>query len=274
LLAGYLAEAKAPSNLRSIDDDTAPDTMAEALQRIVGGVPVLPGEFPECALIGRKNTNGTFRWFCTGVLVHPRIVLTAAHCFNAAAPVNVVALSAENQSNLQKAEVISVRRMVVHPEYQLTGLHDISVLILRKAATVKPARTATEAEIKAATRTTLVGFGNDDVLSTRGFGIKREVTVPITHSAGTTGGNIDDAEQEFGFESDLEYVAGGSGFDSCNGDSGGPSYIDVNGEMVVAGLTSRATDTARNPCGEGGIYTRVDVHADFIRQVAASANVT
>src|SRR5262245_22576142 len=54
LLAASLSDAKEPGNLRSLDNDVqAPlGTMAEALQRIVGGVPVLPGDFPECALIG------------------------------------------------------------------------------------------------------------------------------------------------------------------------------------------------------------------------------
>ena len=274
LLAAYMAQAPLPGNARAFSADTAPPpTMADALQRIVGGFPVAPGAFPECALIGRQNPNGSFSWFCTGVLVHPRVVLTAAHCFDPTAPANVVALAAEDQSQLAAAELVSVRRMVIHPQYQLTGFHDIGVLILRADATTAPVRVATANELAQALQTTLVGFGNDDVLSTRGFGIKREVTVPITHPQ-PGGANPGDGEQELGFESDLEFVAGGSGFDSCNGDSGGPAYIDdAGGQRIVAGLTSRATSTARNPCGEGGIYSRVDVHVDFIRTVAAEAGI-
>jgi endonuclease G len=159
--------------------------------------------------------------------------------------------------------------MVRHPLYLSTGAHDISVMILRRRARVAPVRLATAAEIEQAQETTLVGFGNDDILSTRGFGIKREVTVPILQTAGE-----DDLETELGFDQDLEFVAGGEGFDSCNGDSGGPAYITVGGERVVAGLTSRATETARNPCGDGGIYTRVDVHEGFIRRIAANWNIS
>jgi secreted trypsin-like serine protease len=274
LLAAQMARDPLPSNARAFNlEPNPPQTMADALARIVGGVPVAPGEFPECALVGRRNPNGTFNWFCTGVLVHPRVVLTAAHCFDPQQPANAVALRAESQTQLQNAEILSVRRMVAHPQYQLTGLHDISVMILRRDATIAPVRLAGAAELGASLDTTLVGFGNDDILSTRGFGIKREVTVPITHTIRPGGPPLDDAEQEFEFEADLEFVAGGAGFDSCNGDSGGPAYIVAGGQRVVAGLTSRATDSARNPCGEGGIYTRVDVHVDFIRTVAADANI-
>lgn len=246
-----------------------PKTVRDALARIVGGLPVTPGDFPECALIGRRRRNGTFNWYCTGVLVHPRIVLTAAHCFIPKRPANVVALSIDDQADVPTGEVRSVRRMVVHPQYPNSGRHDIAVMVLRRNSGVTPVRPATANEMEDAEETTLVGFGNDDVQSTRGFGTKREVTVPITNGPGSS----EDDEDELGFESSLEFVAGGDGYDSCNGDSGGPAYIRVGGARVVAGLTSRATETARDPCGEGGIYTRVDVHAQFIRNVAADFGI-
>jgi endonuclease G len=246
-------------------------TIGEAIARIVGGVPVSPGDYPDCVVVGRRRPNGTFNWFCSGVLVHPRIVITAGHCFDPAQPANVVALAAEDVDDLQNAEIRRVRKMVKHPRYPSSGAHDISVMILRRQANVSPVRLATAEEFAQATETTLVGFGNDDILSTRGFGLKREVTVPILQLGNQ--GN-DDTEAELGFDSDLEFVAGGEGFDSCNGDSGGPAYITVAGERVVAGLTSRATETARNPCGDGGIYTRVDVHAAFIRRIARNWNIT
>jgi endonuclease G len=215
-------------------------------------------------VVGRRRRNGTFNWFCSGVLVHPRIVLTAGHCYEPSRPANVVALSADEVDELQNAEIRGIQRMVRNPHFQHAGFHDISVIVLRRASTVTPVRLADGPEINQAVQTTLVGFGNDNVLSTRGFGVKREVTVPIIR---------DEPADELGFDPDLEFVAGGAGFDSCNGDSGGPAYIEVAGARVVAGLTSRSTDTARNPCGDGGIYTRVDVHVPFIRRIAAAANI-
>jgi endonuclease G len=111
------------------------------------------------------------------------------------------------------------------------------------------------------------------VFSTRGFGIKREVEVRITHLRRNQHDDLDDAEAELGFESDLEFTAGGGGFDSCDGDSGGPAYILAGGGRKVAGLTSRPFRQFSNPCGEGGIYTRIDANLDFVRQVAANNDV-
>ncbi|MFN7924473.1 MAG: trypsin-like serine protease [Bryobacteraceae bacterium] len=269
LMTRYMSEA----GLERPERATRAMTMARELERIVGGVRT--SEFPECCLIGRKNPNGTLGWFCTGVLVHPKIVLTAGHCFISNMKANIVALKADDENRLQQAELISIRRMTQHPRYRQTHqISDMSVIILRTASTVAPVAIASTPEMSAATETTLVGFGNDDVNSTRGFGLKRQVTVPITQIRRSPADNLDSAEQTLGFESDLEFVAGGNGFDSCNGDSGGPAYVTIGGVRKVAGLTSRATDTAGHPCGDGGIYTRVDKHVDFIRQMAQDAGIT
>lgn len=245
--------------------------MRELLARIVGGERTGAGEFPECCLIGRESTIGTTTWFCTGVLVHPRIVLTAAHCCVPPVLPNVVAFNALDFDDLSEAEIVKVRRATVHPSYAQTDpLNDIAVLVLRTEAQTTPIPIATTEEFKAARRTTLVGFGRDDIFSTRGFGIQRKVTVEISRPSAA---DLDKFEQRFDFESDLEFLAGGSGFDSCNGDSGGPAYLEIDAKRRVAGLTSRATQGAKTPCGEGSVNTRVDVHRQFILDTMQASRI-
>ena len=269
VMAQYMSEAGIDRHTRAANAVS----FSERLAKIVGGVETPPKKYPECALIGRQAQNGTVRWFCTGALVHPRVVLTAGHCQDPPAGINVVGLNAVDMAHLEDAEVIGVRRVRVSPQYPQVIGHDISVLILRDEATVAPVPLIEPEDLVEVGQTTLVGFGNNDLFSTKGFGRQREVTVDITNVRTSPDDDLDEAEQRLGFESDLEFTAGGGGFDSCNGDSGGPAYVDVGGVRKLAGLTSRATEGFSTPCGDGGIYTRVDTQRSFLNEVLAEAGV-
>jgi hypothetical protein len=52
--------------------------------------------------------------------------------------------------------------------------------------------------------------------------MQREVTVDITNLRRSPTDDLDQADPNLEFESDREFTAGGGGFDSSNGDSGGP----------------------------------------------------
>lgn len=236
----------------------------KALIRVIGGVPAAPGEFNECCLVGTRNSMGHTRWFCTGVLIHPGIVVTAAHCIKPGRAYEV-RLGINDMNNSLGGEKIAVRKVIVHPQYHSGNhLNDIAVLILQAKAQTSPVPPASTARLIQAGEVMLVGFGNDEMTGTTGFGTKRKVEVDILSIRQDPGQDLSDDEALYEYESDLEFVAGGAGFDTCTGDSGGPVYIMEEGRRSVAGLTSRAVGNSVHPCGDGGIYTRLDVHAAFI----------
>jgi endonuclease G len=231
---------------------------------ILGGRPVLKDEFNECCLIGSRDIDGRVVWSCSGILIHSQIVLTAAHCIHPG-DAYVVALNTNNQNDVGNGQQINVRKVLIHPDYHKTNLYnDIATLILQSKVNTQPVSIASSQAINSTKRITLVGFGNYDPQNSAGFGTKREAEVDIMSIRHDIKEDLNNEEGRYKYESDLEFVAGGNGFDTCKGDSGGPAYIIDNEQRVVAGLTSRGINEDSGTCGDGSIYTRLDVYAPWI----------
>ena len=220
--------------------------------RIVGGDDVPPGRFPSCCCIG-----GASSWFCTGVVVAPQVVLTAAHC---GAAITRVMVGGERVLPAlgPGARIVAVRCA------SLFTLNTGRILPMSTTSTCwcsmllpawHPRPLALVDHLRSASEVELVGFGYNDPNLPNGFGIKRQVRGPLLPMKLTPNDDLGDLPAELGFHADYEFVAGrkGLGLDTCNGDSGGPAYISSEGQFFLAGLTSGATRTANVNCGDGGI---------------------
>jgi secreted trypsin-like serine protease len=218
-------------------------------RRIVGGRPTT--EFPDCVAVGARS-----RFCCSGTLVAPRLVVTAAHCPEGGCADRV--MFGEDTED-DSGRVVDVAEVVVHEDYVPDGASDVAALILAEPVDdVTPRGIADQAAVDAARTTRLVGFGNVDVFATTGYGVKRLVDVPVASS-----------DPRFGADPALEFVAGAPFLDkdSCTGDSGGPAYVEVDGAWLLAGATSRATASSVRPCGDGGIYGRIHAFEEWLRSL-------
>lgn len=245
---------------------------ARELERIIGGEDVAPGAFTSCVCIG-----GATDWFCSGVVIAPRVVLTAAHCGSTITRVMIGGNSVKPLLDTN-ARVVPVQRVEVHAAYRRSPFHeyDINLLILAEDANVPPALIATPDQLRAASTIQLVGFGYNDPQRPLGFGIKRQVLVPMAPIFEAPDvASLASLEAQLGFHAAYEFVAGrkGLGIDTCNGDSGGPAYVSGPQGFRLAGLTSRATREGSLPCGDGGIYVRPDQFAEWIAQVMERAGL-
>lgn len=228
-------------------------------QRIVGGEPARPGEFPWQVSIGFERADGSIFSFCGGSLIAPDWVLTAAHCDVRAGEKVIV-----GRLDLATGEgqVIDIAEVKNHESYNpQTNDSDITLLRLASPASEQPI-----ALIEAGTN--LAGPDND--LSVSGYGLLEEggqassslqkVTVPIISNIicqvkyDGTGVQI----------SDNMLCAGSPGKDSCQGDSGGPGMVADTGfgDFRLVGVVSFGIGCARPSFP--GVYTRVSRFLDWI----------
>jgi secreted trypsin-like serine protease len=228
--------------------------------RVIGGTDVKKGEFLDCVAVGSDN-----QWCCTGTLVASNVVVTAGHCADFATRVFF------GNDVTKPGKIVRVKKRVRHPKYHQSKHNDLMVLLLEeKVDTVKPRKLAANALVDKATDGRVIGFGNTDPMGMFGYGLKRFVDVPVASAAcrGKVNGQSDN--MAYGCDAGLELVAGRPLLerDSCKGDSGGPFYILADNEQwLLAAATSRATDSAMNNCGDGGVYVRLDRYRTWIEGI-------
>ncbi|HEX5712518.1 MAG TPA: serine protease [Solirubrobacterales bacterium] len=120
---------------------------------IVGGKVASITDFPSLAFIEAADKENRFA--CTGTVIAPRVILTAAHCVEdlqgkgGFTPIRnyAVATGATNPFEAEKENVSRITATHVFPGFDPGNLHgDAAVLVLEKATTAPPIAIATSAD--------------------------------------------------------------------------------------------------------------------------------
>lgn len=248
-----------------------------------GGSERIGALFPSCVAVGDLSADATFQCCCSGVLVAPRVVITAAHCVlppsHSQSPCSTATHVCPAQDvRTGSPATVRIERVMVHPGYLCEGFPDLAVLILEAELTqVQPAVFATHAEIAGAGAVVVCGYGSNSMFGVGGNGVRRGADIRITsHDCSCEPNSIRHAEH--GCHCGHELVAKSSippglkgNADTCFGDSGGPAFVyAIRGESprpYLAAITSRALLVKDDVyCGWGGIYVRADKFEQWINE--------
>lgn len=226
---------------------------------MVGGAPV-----DETGL-GRSVVTiiGSRGNFCSGAVIAPNLVLSAAHCIKPGADYKIVLYDAQ-----RTPQVRDVRRVATHPSFSERGIAahragaDVALLQLVEPlpASKSPAVLGTPLEpIAPGQSFRVAGIGVTAPGDGKSGGTARTAALVSTSKPGRLQIRLVDPAAS----------NARPGLGACTGDSGAPVFQRQGGDAVIVGVVSWST-AANNAAGCGGLtgVTPLTLYRDWIVQTA------
>ena len=235
-----------------------------ALLAVAPAYAIVGGGAPSADGVGRSVVTivGSRGNFCTGALIAPKIVLTAAHCVQPGADYKIVEYGADKQASLQ-----DVKSVAIHPGFNMQAMlahratADVALLQLGAPAKGKTPSTLglPNIPIVVGSRFTIAGIGVTLRGDGKSGGTIRVAGLVATGKPGTLQIRL------------VDPVSQGTrdGLGACTGDSGGPVFEDKQTGPAIIGVVSWSTGP-NGSAGCGGLtgVTPLTLYRDWLLQTA------
>lgn len=243
---------------------------------VIGGAPAEEESFPWMAFVVDFLEERHAAALCSGAVVAPRLVLTAAHCVenvetgqvNGPAGFRVVTGNLDWTSSAR--EVLHVSQTVVYSRFnRYLASDDAALLVLAEPTSAPPIALARRAEdsswLEPGTGAWLVGWGDTEFA-------QKAPTTTLEYAETVIQGSRWCRRNAFPFLSRDELCVIDPPEDTtgvCHGDSGGPLVLDEEGEEEVdLGIASHGY--GRCSTHRPSVYTRVDALYPWVQRWISS----
>ena len=183
--------------------------------------------------------------FCTGTMIAPSTVLTATHCMEAVSKGSVVI--AGDPGNVRAAAPV---RVSIAPGYSVSNnrlFNDAALIFLDRDLGVPSMPVLLSRAAEKDETGYVYGYGRTVI----GDGENPEQGIELQGGTMTVG-DVTENHIFVGFE---------GGVNVCNGDSGGPLIISVNGQPAVAGVVSQGSEAG---CDIGDVTTFTNLQSSTV----------
>ena len=261
------AWAQTPPTGRLPEGISPPQAAPYIGPRVVGGAPS-----DDRKIVGIAFTQDGEERVCSGLYISAHRILTAAHCTCNASNFRV-SNNAFIAFPFQRAEFVSRFGDYQCDDRYLPRGDDLALLAIYTSLPATEKKfTCHKYSLLPAIRTEPYLFPTPPkYVSVAGYGYSGPTANEIGHRQEAIV-SLDSincgprAMRQLGCKPFAEFIAGGTPVggaprDTCGGDSGGPAFFRVKGEIVPFGIVSRALPLRHffqaRACGSGGIYTHL-----------------